>query len=123
MNIQLMRRVLKAGSLVFGISALFLLVFPCTFLGLLNLERNDALAWSMRMIGVTVFALAGNMWNNSQQQDEERVVSVAKIMAISAAGLGALTLLIPVHLVWFTYLYAAVGFGFSIAYLVALFKK
>ena len=118
-----MRWVLKAGSLVFGISALVLLVFPCTFLGLLNLESNDALAWSMRMIGVTVFALAGNMWNNSQQQDEERVVNVARIMAISAAGLGALTLLIPVHLVWFTYLYAAVGFGFSIAYLVALFKK
>ena len=118
-----MRRVLKAGSLVFGTSAIFLLVFPCTFLGLLNLEKTEALAWSMRMIGITVFALAGNMWNNSQQKDEARVVNVAKIMTISAAGLGVLTLLIPVHVVWFTYVYAAVGFAFSIAYLVALFKK
>ena len=77
----------------------------------------------MRMIGITVFALSGNMWNNSSQSADHRVVNVAKIMCLSAAGLGVLTLMIPAHLGWFTYVYAAIGFGFSLAYLTALLKK
>ena len=123
MNTGAMRKILKAGSAAFGASALFLLLFPGIFLGLLNLGKSDALSWSMRMIGITVFALAGNMWNNSSQSADHRVVNVAKIMCISAAGLGVLTLMIPAHLGWFTYLYAAIGFGFSLAYLTALLKK
>jgi hypothetical protein len=44
-------------------------------------------------------------------------------MAVAAFGLGVLTLLIPVQtLTWFDYAYAAVGFGFSLAYLVGLYK-
>jgi O-antigen/teichoic acid export membrane protein len=123
MNISLMRNILRAGSLVFGGSALFLLILPGTFLGLLNFDKSDALSWSMRMIGITVFALAGNMWNNANQSSEHRVSNVAKIMCVSAAGLGVLTLMIPAHLGWFTYVYAAIGFGFSLAYLTALLKK
>jgi hypothetical protein len=34
--------------------------------------------------------------------------------------LGALTLIIPTTLSWFAYLYAAVGFGFALSYLVNL---
>ena len=118
-----MRTILKAGSTVFGLSALFLLVRPRTFLDLLQLDTSDGMVWSMRMIGITLIALAGNMWNNAQQRNDQRVASVAKIMCISAAGLGVLTLMIPAPLAWFTYLYAAIGFGFSIAYLVALIRK
>jgi hypothetical protein len=45
-------------------------------------------------------------------------------MALSAAALGALTLLIPVKtLTWFDYVYAAIGFGFSLAYLVGLARS
>jgi uncharacterized membrane protein len=58
MNVTLIRNILRAGSLVFGGSAVFLLALLGTFLGLLNLDKSDALNWSMRMIGITVFALA-----------------------------------------------------------------
>jgi hypothetical protein len=48
---------------------------------------------------------------------------VAKVMCVSATALGVLTLLIPGDITWFSYLYAAVGFGFALAYLVNLVRK
>jgi len=122
MGILGLRRTLLAGASVFGISALFLVLLPGLFLELLGMDGADQLQWSMRMIGITVFALAGNMWNNSNQENEERVIYVARIMCVSAAALGLLTLLIPVELTWFGYIYAAVGFGFSLSYLLNLLK-
>ena len=74
----------------------------------------------MRMIGVTLIALAGNMWINSKQSDNAKVASVAKIMCVSAADLGVLTLMISSELTRFSYVYAAVGFGFAGSYLVGL---
>jgi hypothetical protein len=44
-------------------------------------------------------------------------------MVVSAAALGALTLLIPAEFGWFTITYAAVGFLFSLAYLSAFLRK
>lgn len=122
MGINGLRKTLQAGSLVFGFSAIFLLILPKVFLELLNMDSTDQLQWSMRMIGITVFALAGNMWNNAKQKDEVRVVFVARVMFVSAALLGLLTLLIPTQLTWFGYLYAAIGFGFAISYLLNLVK-
>jgi O-antigen/teichoic acid export membrane protein len=123
MNYAALRKTLQAGSVVFGASGLFLLILPALFLDLLALETNDQLVWSMRMIGITVFALAGNMWNNAAQSSDVRVANVAKVMCVSATALGLLTLMIPAELTWFTYLYAAVGFGFGIAYLVGMLVK
>ena len=117
------RKTLRAGSFVFGISALFLLVLPNLFLELLGLDKSDSLVWSMRMIGITVFALAGNMWNNAGQSSDARVENVAKVMCLSAASLGVLTLMIPVKLTWFSYVYAVIGFGFAISYGINLLKK
>ena len=117
------RKTLRAGSFVFGISAIFLLVLPNLFLELLGLDKSDSLVWSMRMIGITVFALAGNMWNNAGQSSDARVENVAKLMCLSAALLGILTLMIPVKLTWFSYVYAAIGFGFAISYGINLLKK
>jgi Ca2+/H+ antiporter len=117
------RKTLRAGSFVFGISAIFLLVLPNLFLELLGLDKSDSLVWSMRMIGITVFALAGNMWNNAGQSSDARVENVAKVMCLSAASLGVLTLMIPVKLTWFSYIYAAIGFGFAIAYAFNLLKS
>lgn len=117
------RKTLRAGSFVFGISALFLLVLPNLFLELLGLDKSDSLVWSMRLIGITVFALAGNMWNNAGQSSDARVENVAKVMCLSAASLGVLTLMIPVKLTWFSYVYAVIGFGFAISYGINLLKK
>ena len=123
MNHPHLRNTLKAGSIVFGFSALFLLVLPALFLNLLALDETEPMIWSMRMIAITLFALAGNMWNNSKQADDSKVAHVAKIMCISATALGVLTLMIPAELTWFSYLYAAIGFSFAISYLVGLLKK
>ena len=77
----------------------------------------------MRMIGLTLVALAGNMMSVSLRGKDTAVIFSARVMAVSAAGLGVLTLLIPVEtLTWFDYAYAAVGFGFSVAYIVGLIR-
>jgi hypothetical protein len=123
MNYAALRKVLKAGSIVFGISALFLLVLPALFLDLLGLSESAEMVWAMRMIGITLLALAGNMWNNAGQGSDVRVGDVAKVMCVSATALGVLTLLIPGEITWFSYLYAAVGFGFGLAYLVNLVRR
>ena len=123
MNYSSIRTTLKAGSVVLGASALFLLILPKSFLDLLGLEGGDVLVWSMRMIAITLVALAGNMWNNAQNSSDHGVGMVAKVMCVSATGLGVLTLMIPVEITWFTYLYAAVGFGFGLTYLINILRK
>jgi hypothetical protein len=123
MNYKSLRTTLKAGLIVFGASALFLLILPAAFLGLLGLEVNDAMVWSMRMIGITLITLAGNMWNNSRSSSDSGVGQVAWVMCVSASALGVLTLLIPAQLTWFAYLYAAIGFGFGLSYLINIVRK
>ena len=123
LTIKRLRTILKFGSTVFGLSALFLLVAPKTFLELLNLETSESLEWSMRMIAITLIALTGNMLSVSRFGSETSVVFSARVMVVSAAALGALTLLIPAEFGWFTIAYAAVGFMFSVAYLSALLRK
>jgi hypothetical protein len=104
------------GSIVFGLSALALTITPGIFNSLLGLETNSALEWSMRMTGITLVALSGNMFANASRGTDKSVLLAAGVMLPSALALGVLTLLIPVEGNWFTYLYAGVGFGFSAAY-------
>ena len=117
-------KTLKVGSLVFGLSAIFLILAPTFFLNLLSLEsESKSLIWSMQMIGITLIALAGNMWANSDQQDINKVRFVGLVMSISAIGLGVLTLVIPADLNWFSIFYAAIGFLFGLNYLICLVRK
>ena len=122
-NFKYLRRVLLTGSTVFGLSALLLIISPSLFNELLGISSTPELDWAMRMIGLTLVALAGNMMSVSLRGKDAAVIFSARVMAVSAAGLGVLTLLIPVEtLTWFDYAYAAVGFGFSLAYLVGLVR-
>ena len=123
LTIKRLRTILKLGSTVFGLSAVFLLIAPKTFLELLNLETTDSLQWSMRMIAITLIALTGNMLSVYRFGSETSVVFSARVMVVSAAALGALTLLIPAEFGWFTIAYAAIGFLFSLAYLSAFLRK
>ena len=120
LTIKRLRTILKLGSTIFGLSAIFLLVDPKTFLELLNLETTETLQWSMRMIAITLIALTGNMLSVARFGSETSVIFSSRVMVVSAAALGALTLLIPAEFSWFTIAYAAVGFLFSLAYLSAL---
>jgi O-antigen/teichoic acid export membrane protein len=122
-NISYLRKVLFTGASVFGFSALLLIFSPSLFNELLGISSTPDLDWAMRMIGLTLVALAGNMLSVSLRGKDTAVIFSARVMAISAFGLGVLTLLIPVEaLTWFDYAYAAVGFGFSLAYLIGLFR-
>jgi hypothetical protein len=118
------RTTLKFGAIVFGLSALLLLITPEFFLDLLLLDSTSAaLVWSMLMIGITLVALAGNMWVNSTNPDDSSVRTVGMVMALAATALGALTMVIPAELGWFAYVYAAVGFTFGANYLLCLALK
>lgn len=72
--LKTLRAVLKTGSLVFGFSALALVVFPAIFISLLGLYSTPELEWSMRMIGVTLVALSGNMYSVSTFGTDKAVV-------------------------------------------------
>ena len=75
----------------------------------------------MRMIGITLVALAGNMLSVSMHSRRKSVLLSGQVMMVSAFGLGVLTLLLPTQLGWFSIAYSAIGFGFSAAYAWALF--
>ena len=117
------KQTLRAGSIVFGLSALFLLIAPKIFLDLLGVTNNNEMIWAMRMIGITLIALAGNMWQNSKLNNAAGIAYVGRVMFIAAAGLGFLTIFIPVSLTPFAIGYAVIGFGFSISYLINLIRK
>ena len=117
------KNTLKAGTVVFGLSALFLLIAPGLFLDLLGIDETDQMIWAMRMIAITLVALAGNMWQNSKLNTASSLGFVGRVMFIAAAALGFLTVFIPNELTPFAILYAIIGFGFSVSYLVNLIRK
>lgn len=118
------RTTLRIGAAVFGLSALLLLLAPGLFLDLLVLDSSsEALQWSMRMIGLTLVALAGQMWIVSGSAADSAVRTAGIVMAIVATALGVITLLIPSGLGWFTLCYAAVGFAFGLNYAVCLLRR
>jgi len=117
------KNTLRAGSIIFGASAIFLLIAPGLFLELLKLPTTDELIWAMRMIGITLVALAGNMWQNSKLTNAAGIKFVARVMFLSALALGLLTIFIPVELAPFTIFYAVIGLGFALSYLINLIRK
>ena len=117
------KQTLKAGSIVFGLSAIFLLVAPGIFLDLLGVTNNSEMIWSMRMIGITLIALAGNLWQNSKLNNATALGYVGRVMFIAAAGLGFLTIFIPAPLTPMAIAYAMIGFGFALSYLINLIRK
>lgn len=118
-----LRIVLRTGATVFGFSAIFLLALPTVFLELLALPTGEDQIWSMRMIAITLVALTGNLLMVSLYANIKGVRLASRVMQFAAFGLGALTLAIPAELTWFTYAYAAIGFSFSAAYTVFLFRR
>lgn len=122
-RIQALRIVLRIGSVVFGMSALALTLVPRFFCELLAIPGSDELDWAMRMIGITLIALTGNMYVVSLYASEKGVSVAATVMQISAFLLGVITLTIPTGLNWFVLLYAFVGFVFSLSYTIFLANK
>jgi hypothetical protein len=122
-NVRRLRFVLLLGAITFGLSAVALAAIPRIFTDLLGLPGSESLDWSMRMIAITLVALTGNMLVHSIAGSNSAVLWSARVMQVSAFGLGAITLYIPTQMNWFVILYALIGFGFSAAYTVFLFQK
>ncbi len=121
--VKRIRVVLRTGSIVFGLSAFALLLVPAVFNSWLGVTSTTELEWAMRMIGITLVALSGNMFSVSTRGRRGAVLLSGKVMLVAAFGLGVLTLMLPVQLNWFAIAYSLVGFGFSVAYALALFRK
>ncbi|NBO51078.1 MAG: hypothetical protein EBU41_02020 [Actinobacteria bacterium] len=118
------KNTLKGGAIVFGGSAIFLLIAPEIFLDLLGFESSPELIWSMRMIAITLIALAGNMWQNSKLNNNASGIKfIGRLMFISALALGVLTIFIPTELTPFSVIYAAIGLSFALLYLINLVRK
>ncbi len=122
-SINAIRRVLAAGSVVFGLSAIALIAVPALFSDLLWLPNNPELDWAMRMMGIILVALSGNMYSVSKHGNDKAVLFSGRLMLFCAAGLGVITLTIPTNGSWFAQAYALVGFGFSAAYAWALARR
>ena len=122
-SISAIRKVLAAGSVVFGLSAIALIAVPALFSDLLWLPNNPELDWAMRMMGIILVALSGNMYLVSKHGTDKAVLFSGRLMLFSAAGLGVITLTIPTNGSWFAQAYALVGFGFSAAYAWALARR
>lgn len=122
-SISAIRTTLKIGATVFGLSAVLLLLLPDVFVDLLALPQSDELSWAMRMIGVTLVALTGNMFVVASTASDSGVTQAAVVMLIAATTLGVLTLFIPVELNLFTSIYAAIGFGFGLIYGTLLLRS
>lgn len=122
-SISAIRTTLKIGATVFGLSAVLLLLLPDVFVDLLALPQSDELSWAMRMIGVTLVALTGNMFVVASTASDSGATKAAVVMLIAATTLGVLTLLIPVELNLFTSIYAAIGFGFGLTYGTLLLRS
>lgn len=73
-----LRTVLRLGAIVFGLSAIALVVTPNLFNQLLGLTSTPDLKWSMRMTGITLVALAGNMFSHATKGTNESVLLTAK---------------------------------------------
>jgi hypothetical protein len=117
------KNTLKGGAIVFGASAIFLLTAPEVFLELLGLEDSPELIWAMRMIGITLIALAGNMWQNAKLTNASGIRFIGRVMFVTALALGALTIFIPAELTPFSVVYAAIGLSFALLYLINLIRK
>lgn len=122
-KVAALKAVLRAGASVFGLSAILLITLPRFFTDLLGLVGSAELDWAMRMIGLTLVALSGNMWVVSRSSSDRGVLLAARVMQFAALGLGVVTLLIPTGANWFVIAYALVGFGFSLAYTLVLIQK
>lgn len=114
------RRVLAAGSAVFAVSAVALLVAPGLFAGALGLPDDiDGLGWALRMTGAALLGLAGQMWL-VRRADDASVRGAAAVMILAGGAMTVLTLAIPAGWTLVRWAYLGVGLAFVVAYVALL---
>jgi len=116
---RLLSKVLAAGSLVFLVSAMCLLIAPDAFADWIGLATDQAVSWSLRMTGVCLIGLAGLMWL-VRRADDAGIRGAAAVMIIASGGMSILTATLPGAWTPVRWAYLAVGAGFCLTYVVLL---
>ena len=113
---RLIRSVLAVGASFFLAAGVLLLFVPDSFGGWIGLEGSDAVAWTLRMLGVALLALGGLMWLVRRAKDHP-VLGAGAVMMVASALLTALTVTLPGE--WTPLRWALLGAGavFALAYL------
>ncbi len=122
---HLIRVVLAVGSLVFLLSAIVLVLSPRSFAAWLGMTTVEEILWTLRLLGVAVFGLAGQMWLVRRAGDHP-VLGSAAVMVLVSLAMSALVVTLPAAgwtpLRW---AYLGIGLVFAIAYagLLALSRR
>lgn len=113
---RLIRLVLSVGSAFFLVAGVLLFLLPDSFSSWIGLTPSDEVAWAMRMLGVTLLALAGLMWLVRRAKDHP-VLGAGAVMMVASALLTVLTVTLPGE--WTPLRWALLGAGavFALAYL------
>jgi hypothetical protein len=113
---RLIRSVLAVGASFFLAAGVLLLFVPDSFAAWIGLEGSDAVAWTLRMLGVALLALGGLMWLVRRAKDHP-VLGAGAVMMVASALLTALTVTLPGE--WTPLRWALLGAGavFALAYL------
>lgn len=120
MSTKTIKWVLAAGSLVFLVSALVLLVAPGVFEEWIGLVPGVELDWALRMVGACLLGLSGQMWL-VRRGDELAIRRAAAVMVVTSLVMALLTVAMPASgwspLRWG---YLGAGLGFAVVYLLLL---
>ena len=122
---HLIRVVLAVGSLVFLLSAIVLVVSPRSFAAWLGMTTVEEVLWTLRILGVALFGLAGQMWLVRRAGDHP-VLGAAAVMVLVSLAMSVLVVTLPTTgwtpLRW---AYLGVGLVFALAYaaLLALSRR
>jgi len=116
-EVRYIRAVLAAGSLVFAVSSLALLVAPGWFADALGLRPSVEAEWALRMVGAVLVALAGQMWL-VRRADRPGIRGAAAVMIVGGGLMTLLTVFLPADQDWtlVRWLYLLFGSSFMIAY-------
>lgn len=122
---HLIRVVLAVGSLVFLLSAIVLVLSPRSFAGWLGMTTVEEVLWTLRLLGVAVFGLAGQMWLVRRAGDHP-VLGSAAVMVLVSLAMSVLVVTLPAA-AWtpLRWAYLGIGLVFAIAYagLLALSRR
>ncbi len=119
---KLIRGILGAGSLVFLVSSVVLIILPTYFGELLGLTTSDTSDWALRMMGATLLALSGQMWLVRSAADIT-IRRAAGVMIVAGGAMTVFTVLMPADWTIARFAYLGIGLGFLTAYLVALIRR
>ena len=117
------RQTMAAGGAIFGLSAVALIFAPDRFAEILGLISTDSVSWALRMLGFCLVPLVYTLFVVRGSMADHVVRSFSILMALVSLSLGIVTLSAPGPATLGRWVFALLGFGFTVIYLWAVFGK